>query len=525
MDLLEDIDPWSQNNEESLPVGNEWTSGEQVGPISSIGDVPGPSLEASIRNISLVRGSNFNGLSSMVNEPLERSAWEDTSVQRSVNILPEMRPSEDVSGLLGAFQPSAFSCAPSTSQDDTHQQLSVDLNDWLKKTRDTYKPLTSDIVVIEQLPDKEGLLFKHTNYLVRHLVSLPNTETNNDRSVVRRYSDFVWLQEVLLKRYPFRLIPELPPKKIGSQNADAIFLERRRRGLTRFINLVVKHPVLSKDDLLLTFLTVPTDLSSWRKQAIYDTTEEFSDKKITHSFVKMWQKEISEQWNEAEASIEKVIEMWVRITVSMERNERRLQFMAKERAALGSLINEFSLSTSKLYPVEQNSSILDINSHLSIIEKHLGGTTKVTDERTSEFSSNLVPRFRVFIDILLCLRDLFERYRLMAGNSVPLLQRRVEINSQKLESMKDKPDVSGVEYDKMKSTIQRDKKTIAEELNRAWLIRECILEEFTIFQETQFQISSVFQEWSKLNSNYAGRSVNDWEKLSDNLADMPTSHD
>ncbi|QLL35065.1 hypothetical protein HG536_0H04410 [Torulaspora globosa] len=513
MDALKDIDPWNTNKDEALS-GNEWTSGDGAASIAPLAETSRPSLDASIRNISVVESTEAS-------DTLGRSTWEE-ELPRNTDILSEATLTGSGSSLLGPFGSTDFSVTSRNFQ-EPHHSLDENLSDWLKTVRGTYKPLGPDIVVIEQLPDKEGLLFKHTNYLVRHLVALPHAESNNDRSVIRRYSDFVWLQEVLLKRYPFRLIPELPPKKIGTQNADAVFLERRRRGLTRFINLVVKHPVLSKDDLLLTFLTVPTDLSGWRKQAIYDTTEEFSDKKITHSFVKMWQKEISEQWNESEATIEKSIELWVKITVSMERYERRVKFMAKERAALGSLIHEFSVSTPKLYPTEQSSTVLEINNHLSIIEKHLKETTELSNERTAEYSTNLVPSFRVFIDILISLRDLFERYRIMAGNNVPLLQRRVELNNQKLESMKDKPDVSGAEYDRIKSAIQRDKRTIAEELNRAWLIRECILEEFTIFQETQFLISRAFQEWSKLNSNYAGRTVNAWEKLSENLMDMPTS--
>jgi len=31
--------------------------------------------------------------------------------------------------------------------------------------------------------------------------------------VLRRYSDFLALQDVLLLRYPYRAIPRLPPKK------------------------------------------------------------------------------------------------------------------------------------------------------------------------------------------------------------------------------------------------------------------------------------------------------------------------
>jgi hypothetical protein len=63
-----------------------------------------------------------------------------------------------------------------------------------------------DNVKVVVAPEKEGFIFKHINYVVesQHRSSL----------VLRRYSDFYWLWEVLLKRYPCRLVPNLPPKKI-----------------------------------------------------------------------------------------------------------------------------------------------------------------------------------------------------------------------------------------------------------------------------------------------------------------------
>lgn len=36
-----------------------------------------------------------------------------------------------------------------------------------------------------------------------------------DNVVIRRYSEFVSLWDVLYRRYPFRLFPALPPKRIG----------------------------------------------------------------------------------------------------------------------------------------------------------------------------------------------------------------------------------------------------------------------------------------------------------------------
>jgi sorting nexin-8 len=65
-----------------------------------------------------------------------------------------------------------------------------------------------EMVLINLIPEKEGIfMMKHHNYQV--------TSTRRGIKVVRRYSDFVWLLECLQKRYPFRQIPLLPPKRVG----------------------------------------------------------------------------------------------------------------------------------------------------------------------------------------------------------------------------------------------------------------------------------------------------------------------
>ena len=65
-------------------------------------------------------------------------------------------------------------------------------------------------IKVTLLAEKGGLLFKHLNYGLESSVFRS--------SVVRRYSDFTWLMDVLTKKYPFRLIPPLPPKKIAGKN-------------------------------------------------------------------------------------------------------------------------------------------------------------------------------------------------------------------------------------------------------------------------------------------------------------------
>jgi sorting nexin-8 len=67
-----------------------------------------------------------------------------------------------------------------------------------------------EIITITAIAEKEGLfMFQHRNYEVGS-----NRRANK---VVRRYSDFVWLLDCLHKRFPFRQLPLLPPKRVGSE--------------------------------------------------------------------------------------------------------------------------------------------------------------------------------------------------------------------------------------------------------------------------------------------------------------------
>ena len=67
-----------------------------------------------------------------------------------------------------------------------------------------------ETVTVTLLPEKEGMfLFQHHNYEVKNV--------RRGSAVIRRYSDFVWLLDCLHKRYPFRQLPLLPPKRVAGK--------------------------------------------------------------------------------------------------------------------------------------------------------------------------------------------------------------------------------------------------------------------------------------------------------------------
>ncbi|KAL7485412.1 hypothetical protein ACHAW6_011046 [Cyclotella cf. meneghiniana] len=72
-------------------------------------------------------------------------------------------------------------------------------------------------------------------------------------SVLRRYSDFLWLYDRLHKERAGAIVPHLPEKQaVGKFSPE--FVEERRRALERFLRRVVIHPELFDANCLLTFL-------------------------------------------------------------------------------------------------------------------------------------------------------------------------------------------------------------------------------------------------------------------------------
>eukprot|EP00571_Detonula_confervacea_P017807 CAMPEP_0172298356 /NCGR_PEP_ID=MMETSP1058-20130122/1053_1 /TAXON_ID=83371 /ORGANISM="Detonula confervacea, Strain CCMP 353" /LENGTH=523 /DNA_ID=CAMNT_0013007625 /DNA_START=124 /DNA_END=1695 /DNA_ORIENTATION=- len=72
-------------------------------------------------------------------------------------------------------------------------------------------------------------------------------------SVLRRYSDFLWLYDRLHKEKAGGIIPPLPEKQAVSRFSPE-FVEDRRRALEKFVRRVILHPELWEANCLMTFL-------------------------------------------------------------------------------------------------------------------------------------------------------------------------------------------------------------------------------------------------------------------------------
>jgi len=100
-------------------------------------------------------------------------------------------------------------------------------------------------------PELRGGTF--TSYTVYKVVC----SAGSSEHVFRRYSDFVWLRNVLVKSFPGIFIPPLPPKAVIG-NKDESFVESRRSDLQRWLQRVIVRNFLADHEAVSVFLTRAT---------------------------------------------------------------------------------------------------------------------------------------------------------------------------------------------------------------------------------------------------------------------------
>ncbi|KAH8725883.1 sorting nexin mvp1 [Phaeosphaeriaceae sp. PMI808] len=379
---------------------------------------------------------------------------------------------------------------------------------------------TDEIITITTIAEKEGMfLFQHRNYEV--------ASSKRTTKVIRRYSDFVWLLDCLHKRYPFRQLPLLPPKRVGINGnpiaADNSFLEKRRKGLTRFTNALARHPVLNQEQLVVMFLTVPTELAVWRKQANLSVQEEFTGKPLPPDLEDSLPKTLPELFDTVRSGVRRSAESYINLCNMMERLTRRNEGMAAEYHRFSSALVSLTESSQETYAVDTNDVPL-LNEGLNSTARHLDQSRQLLDDEARGWESGVLEDLKVQRDTLVSVRDMFDRRDRYAKDNIPALEKRIASNEIKLQNIRLKPDdqVKPGEAEKVEEAISKDKESIVQQHARGIFIKECIRDELLFFQRSQYLVGKLHQEWSQERVKYAELQADNWRALSEEVESMPS---
>ena len=90
-------------------------------------------------------------------------------------------------------------------------------------------------------------------------------------TVRRRYSDFVWLHQVIFDLYSYIIVPPVPKKnKIGGDRFSDIFINKRMRYLEKFLNWLASNPVIKNSKLFYDFLSIEKEADFNKSKTSYN---------------------------------------------------------------------------------------------------------------------------------------------------------------------------------------------------------------------------------------------------------------
>ncbi|KAI4214231.1 MAG: hypothetical protein LQ351_003316 [Letrouitia transgressa] len=376
-----------------------------------------------------------------------------------------------------------------------------------------------ETITVTLLPDKEGMfMFQHRNYEVK--------SARRGSTVIRRYSDFVWLLDCLHKRYPFRQLPLLPPKRVAVNGrhlaADSNFVEKRRRGLVRFANALVKHPVLGQEQLVIMFLTVPTELAVWRKQATISAQEEFSGKALPQGLEDSLPQNLLDSFDTVRSGVRVSAENYINLCSLLERLTKRNQGIAADYLRFSQALISLTENSRDTYAMDTNDVPL-LNEGISSTAKHLGTSQSLLEDESRAWDEGVLEDLKKQRDTLVAVRDMFDRRDRYARDNIPQLERRIENNEHKLAGLMGRPEGGKPgEREKLEQAVRADKQSIIDQHARGVFIKECIRDELLYFQQSQYHVSKLHQDWSQERVKYAELQAECWRAWSEEVEHMPT---
>ncbi|KAK9469010.1 hypothetical protein V1512DRAFT_274211 [Lipomyces arxii] len=391
-----------------------------------------------------------------------------------------------------------------------------------------YDAHEGDKVRVTIIPEKEGVfIFRHVNYLLEGAAApgIDGTVPRTGYRVVRRYSDFVWLLNCLLKRYPFRILPLLPPKRFAVNghylSSDEFFLERRRRGLSRFINELVRHPVLNREQLVVMFMSVPTELAVWRKQAAVSVEDEFTGRALPAGLIESWNQAEAERWDEVNMGVKMEAEMYTHLCLLIDRMEKRQESVATDHQRFANSLDTLQEVTQKTYSVDTNDMPL-INDGIKNVSKYLINAQTLLEDESRGWEIGVLEDFKRHRDSLISIKELFDRKEKLDINNIPILERRISSNETRLTGMRDRSDFKQSDIERIQQSIHRDREAIKEQHTRSWLIKECLRDELAYFQQTKYRVAKLFQDYAQERLKYAELFAENWRVLSNEISEVPT---
>jgi len=299
---------------------------------------------------------------------------------------------------------------------------------------------------------EDGYIWSHKNYKIK----TSKNKGEDVRSVERRYSDFEWLLQQLIEKFPGVIIPPIPEKNpltmINSESQE--FSDHRKRGLAFFLEKMFRHKTLKyAEDFKIFILGQDSEFRNYQK------SQEQQDKARKNSSLLTKLTSFAD-YIPANTTVSFFKNMFTNLMGEppkgeKNKNDHEIDNYETHINLLETSINELIKHTNQLWTIEKEQAMmfLDMSSNFNDLAKSDKSNTleiarelKIKTERGSEIQKNFSKEINESIEQRL--KDL-GRYVSSAKDTIRRrkeLKLLIEKNENKLYELK-RNRISANEYD------------------------------------------------------------------------------
>lgn len=297
------------------------------------------------------------------------------------------------------------------------------------------------------------------------------------------------------------------------------------------------------------FLTVPTELAVWRKQATISVQDEFAGRALPPGLEDSLPAELEDLFLRTRSGVRRSAELYISVSSVMDRLVKRSEGVAADHARIAMSLTSLTEVTADTYATDTNEVPL-VNDGLIAMSKHLRTSQTLMEDEARAWDEGVLEDLKRQRDALVSVRDLFDRRERLDRDNIPALERRIDNNETKLANLRAKPDglikpgeiervveaIIKVNFQNAPTSIHffllntasanpmpspQDKESIVNQHNRSVFVKECIRDELITFQSTQYHVSRWNQDWAQERVKYAEMLADNWRRLLDELEGMP----
>ena len=271
--------------------------------------------------------------------------------------------------------------------------------------------------------------------------------------------------------------------------------------------------------------------------------EEFIGRTLPPTLEDSLPSNLQETFETVRSGVRRSADLYINLCNLVERLCKRQEAIAAEYGRFGMNLTSITETTPDTFSIDPNDVPL-LNEGIKATAKHLGTSQGLLEDEGRAWDHGVLEDLKSVRDGLVSLREMFERKDRLDRDNIPQLERRIQGNEGKLQTIKAKGDAAKPgEAEKVETAIvnvglfhfslpllrielyadfgEQDKQSIVNQHARGVFIKECVRDEIVFFQSTIARISRLHQEWAQERVKYAELQADCWRGLVDGVEGMP----